>query len=398
MVLLNIDQRKCNQCGMCISSCPFKALQLKGGRLEVNSRCRLCGICIERCPNNALSLPGAEKETKTPQNTGVMVIGEIEDGELHPVTLELIGKAGELTEKTKGSVSCVLLGPHPENLPHHLLKYGVRRIYKSEHPKLRYFRAEAHTEALVRAIKKENPAIVLLGATPTGRSLAPRVATRLRTGLTADCTRLEVREKGELVQIRPAFGGDIMARIITPNHRPQMATVRYRVMEKATPRQNSRGEIIDLDLTAKDLEDPLAVRGFYPKPRETDLTEADVIVAAGRGVKKPDDLDLLRRLAESLNGQLGASRPLIEAGWLDQKQQIGLSGRTVRPKLLITAGISGAVQFIAGIGDCENIFAINKDKNAPIFSTAHYGLVGDLYNIVPRLLNHLQKGGKTGVL
>jgi electron transfer flavoprotein alpha subunit len=230
-----------------------------------------------------------------------------------------------------------------------------------------------------------------VGATPVGRQLAPRVAAKLKTGLTADCTILDINENTDLVQIRPAFGGNIMAQILTPNHRPQMATVRYKVMNAPERKDFAKGEIIICDIESKELGSKVTVLDIISKEKEQFIEASEVLVVAGRGVKKEEDLAMLEELADLFGGQIACTRPVMEAGWLDAKRQVGLSGRTVRPKLIITCGVSGSVQFAAGMNNSEQIIAINKDENAPIFKTAHYGLVGDLYEIIPDLISRIKE-------
>ena len=232
--------------------------------------------------------------------------------------------------------------------------------------------------------------MLLVGATTVGRSLAPRVAARFRTGLTADCTILDIKENTDLVQIRPAFGGNIMAQIVTPNSRPQLATVRYKVMSAPERSESESGEIVKLFIGKEKLKSNINVLEVVPKSKEKEISEADVLVVAGRGVKSEKDLAMIKELAELLGGELATTRPLIEAGWVDAKRQVGLSGRTVRPKLIITCGVSGAVQFTAGMNNSDYIFAINCDEKAPIFKVAHYGIVGDIYDVIPMLIEKIK--------
>ena len=252
------------------------------------------------------------------------------------------------------------------------------------------FRIEPYTFVFSDFINKVKPSSILVGATTVGRSLAPRVAARFRTGLTADCTVLDVKENSDLVQIRPAFGGNIMAQINTPNSRPQMATVRYKVMSAPSRQTETSGNINFCDIDSENLTSGIEVKNIIPKEKEHSISEAEVIVAAGRGVKSEKDMAMIRELAQVLNAELGATRPLIESGWIDAKNQIGLSGKTVRPKLIIACGISGAVQFAAGMNNSDYIFAINKDPKASIFKIAHYGIVGDIYDIIPKLINEIK--------
>lgn len=257
-------------------------------------------------------------------------------------------------------------------------------------PQLDRFKIEPYTAVFEDFIKKNQPTAILTGATTVGRQLAPRVAARMKTGLTADCTILDMDENTDLSQIRPAFGGNIMAHILTPNHRPQMATVRYKVMNAPERQEDVSGEIVSCSVDQGSLKSNVDVLDIVMKEQEQFIESADVLVAAGRGVKKEEDLRMIEELAELLGGQVACTRPLAEAGWLDAKRQVGLSGRTVRPKLIITCGISGAVQFSAGMNNSECIVAINSDEKAPIFETAHYCLVGDLYDIVPKLIEKIK--------
>lgn len=242
-------------------------------------------------------------------------------------------------------------------------------------------------------IDEVKPSVVLVGATTVGRSLAPRVAARYRTGLTADCTVLDIKENTDLVQIRPAFGGNIMAQIITPNSRPQLATVRYKVMSAPERSKETTGEIVICDVDRDKLFSNIDVKSVVAKKKEHSISEADVLVVAGRAIKSEKDMMMIRELAELLGGEVAVTRPLIEAGWEDASKQVGLSGRTVRAKLIITCGVSGAVQFTAGMNNSDYIFAINNDDKAPIFKVAHYGIVGDVYEIVPKLIQKIKENG-----
>ena len=315
------------------------------------------------------------------------------DGEIHPVTLELIGKARELADKVNEEVYCIAMGNNIESNVHELLHYGVDKVFLYEDKELKYFRIEPYTSVIEDFINNLKPAVLLVGATTVGRSLAPRVAARFRTGLTADCTILDIKENTDLVQIRPAFGGNIMAQIVTPNSRPQLATVRYKVMSAPERSEDEVGEIVKLSIKKEKLKSNINVLEVVKKSKEKEISEADVLVVAGRGVKSEKDLEMIKELSELLGGQVACTRPLIEAGWVDAKRQVGLSGRTVRPKLIITCGVSGAVQFTAGMNNSDYIFAINTDEKAPIFKVAHYGIVGDIYEVVPMLIEKLKNNG-----
>jgi len=266
-----------------------------------------------------------------------------------------------------------------------LLTYGFDKVYIYEHESFRYFRSDIFASAFTDVIEKIRPSVVLTGATSIGRSLAPRVSTRLRTGLTADCTGLDITNETDLVQTRPAFGGNIMAQIITPGSRPQFATVRYKVMDEAVLVE-PHGEIVPMPVSGSMIGSDIEIVSVTPKPVSENISEAEILIVGGKGLKSRDDLEMIKAFAKKLGGQYAVTRPLVEAGWAPQMRQIGLSGRTVKPKLLMTFGVSGAVQFTAAMRESECIFAVNKDEDAPIMDIAHYCVVGDLYEILPGLL------------
>lgn len=393
---LEFNRDLCNLCGHCVEVCPFGAIDSYDTYLEFNAACKLCRICVKQCPQKAIyqvndvTAPVVDKS----QYTGVLVVVEHHNGQIHPVTYELIGKARELADKLSHPVYCVMLGAKVTDRASQLLAYGVNKVFVFDQPELAYFRIEPYTNAIEDVVNLVKPSIILVGATPQGRSLAPRVAVRFKTGLTADCTILDVKDNSDLVQIRPAFGGNIMAQIVTPNNRPQLATVRYQVMDAAAPKVIAGSEVVSLSLSSEKAKSGITVLESKAKPEEQSIADAEIVVAVGRGIKEQKDMELAERLAKALGGMVGVTRPLVEVGWADHTRQIGLSGRTVRPKLLITIGISGAVQFSASVGGAEMIIAINKDESAPIFNIAHLGLVGDLYEIIPRLLLKLEEGGQ----
>ncbi|MEG1857979.1 MAG: electron transfer flavoprotein subunit alpha/FixB family protein, partial [Pseudoflavonifractor sp.] len=292
-------------------------------------------------------------------------------------------------------VYALFLGSKITEKSRELLHYGVDKVFVYDAEALARFRIEPYCAAFEDFALNVKPAAILVGATTVGRQLAPRAAARLRTGLTADCTKLEMNENTDLVQIRPAFGGNIMAQILTPNTRPQMATVRYKVMSAPVRSPAPSGEIIPCALSPETLACKVEVLAVTPKPPERSIEAAEVLVVAGRGVKNQADLAMVEELAALLGGQLACTRPMAEAGWVDARRQVGLSGRTVRPKLILTCGVSGAIQFVAGMDHAEMIVAINRDEKASIFKVAHYGLVGDLYEILPPLIARI-KAAKDG--
>ena len=392
MAKLIIHQEKVTDNQELVKICPFGAMEEKDGKLTINAACKMCRLCVKKGPKGAVEYvddtvkPSINKE----EWKGIAVYVDHVDGKIHPVTFELLGKAKELAAVTGHPVYALFMGNHITEQSRELLHYGADKVFVYEEEELARFKIEPYTAVFEDFIGKIKPSSILVGATTVGRQLAPRVAARMKTGLTADCTILEMNEDTDLSQIRPAFGGNIMAHIKTPNHRPQMATVRYKIMNAPKRQEEAEGEIISCAIAKEKLGSHVEVLDIVQKGKEQFIENADVLVVAGRGVKKPEDLANLQKLADLLGGQLACTRPVAEAGWLPAKCQIGLSGRTVRPKLIITCGVSGAVQFTAGMNHAENIFAINSDPKAPIFKTAHYCLVGDLYEILPQLIQKIE--------
>lgn len=391
MAKLVINQGLVGNLDQMISICPFGAMEANNGELQINSACKMCKICVKKGPKGAVEY--VEEEVVTVDKDkwkGIAVYVDHIDGNIHPVTYELIGKAKELASKINHPVYAVMIGSNITNQSHELLHYGVDKVYVYDHEKLERFRMEPYTAVFEDFVDNIRPTAILMGATPVGRQLAPRLAARLKTGLTADCTILDINENTDLVQIRPAFGGNIMAQILTPNNRPQMATVRYKVMDAPVRNPEESGEIINCVINEEKLNSRVEVIDIIAKEKEQFIEASDILVVAGRGIKVQEDLSMVQELADLLGGQIACTRPIMEAGWMEAKRQVGLSGRTVRPKLIITVGVSGSVQFTAGMNNSDQIIAINKDENAPIFKTAHYCLVGDLYEIIPNLINQIK--------
>lgn len=392
MAKLIIHQEKVTDNQELVKICPFGAMEEKDGKLTINAACKMCRLCVKKGPKGAVEYvddtvkPSVNKE----EWKGIAVYVDHVDGKIHPVTFELLGKAKELAAITGHPAYALFMGNHITEQSRELLHYGADKVFVYEEEELARFKIEPYTAVFEDFIGKIKPSSILVGATTVGRQLAPRVAARMKTGLTADCTILEMNEDTDLSQIRPAFGGNIMAHIKTPNHRPQMATVRYKIMNAPKRQEEAEGEIVSCAIAKEKLGSHVEVLDIVQKEKEQFIENADVLVVAGRGVKKPENLANLQKLADLLGGQLACTRPVAEAGWLPAKCQIGLSGRTVRPKLIITCGVSGAVQFTAGMNHAENIFAINSDPKAPIFKTAHYCLVGDLYEILPQLIQKIE--------
>ena len=389
---LIVHQEKVQDIAALIKICPFGAMEANDGKIEINAACRLCKLCVKRGRGVFEFVEETLSAIDKSAWRGIAVYVDHVDGKIHPVTYELIGKAKELAAKINHPVYAVFLGENINRQAQEILHYGVDKVYVCDKKELRGFNIENYTAAFAAFISKVKPSAILVGATPVGRQLAPRVAAHFHTGLTADCTILDIHENTDLVQIRPAFGGNIMAEILTPNHRPQMATVRYKIMDAPKRSDDISGSIESLEVTADKFTSKVEVLSITKKPKEIGIENADVLVVAGRGVKKKEDLQLIRELAEVLNGDYACTRPLAESGWLEPKRQIGLSGRTVRPKLIITCGVSGSVQFVAGMEHSEQIFAINSDPKASIFKVANYAVVGDLYEIIPKLIDRIKHG------
>lgn len=391
MAKLVINQALVGNIEEVISICPFGAMENKNGELTINAACKMCKLCVKKGPKGAVEY--VEEEVAAIDKSawkGIAVYVDHIDGAIHPVTYELIGKAKELAAKIGHPVYAVMMGSNISEQSHELLHYAVDKVFVYDYEQLDRFKMEPYTAVFEDFVNKVKPTAILVGATPVGRQLAPRLSARLKTGLTADCTILDINEDTDLVQIRPAFGGNIMAQILTPNHRPQMATVRYKVMDAPKRSSEESGEIVACDIAADKLQSKTEVLDIISKEKEQFIEASEVLVVAGRGVKKEEDIKMLQELAELLGGQLACTRPVMELGWMEAKRQVGLSGRTVRPKLIITVGVSGSVQFAAGMNNSDNIIAINKDENAPIFKVAHYGIVGDLYEIIPDLISQIK--------
>ena len=318
---------------------------------------------------------------------GIMVFAEQRDGNIHPISFELLGKAREIADKKECEVFSVLLGYQMREKAKELIYYGADKVFLYDHPSLKEFDVINYKQNIVNLIREEKPEIVLIGATPLGRSLAPRIAAALKTGLTADCIDLQLDENGELIQVRPAFTGNIIAHIKTRT-RPVMTTVRYKVFKAGERDTNRKGEVVEKEV---EFMEDVGVKIVRKEPVEiVNISDAEIIVSGGRGLKKPEDLKILEELANLLGGVVGASRPLVDEGWISKDHQVGFSGNIVRPKLYLACGISGSPQHLAGMRDSEIIVAINIDPSAPIFSVADYGIVGDLYEIVPKLIEKLR--------
>ena len=373
-----------------IEGCPFGAIKSENNELSISSACKMCKICVKRS-NGAIeyvedTTPAIDKSLWK----GICVYADAQDGEIHRVTYELLGKAKELSAVTNHPVYALLIGYNVSSLANDLLHYGVDKVFVYDDKAFENFKIEPYTKAFKDFIDKIKPSSVLIGATILGRQLAPRIAARCKTGLTADCTVLKMKENTDLVQIRPAFGGNIMAQIISTNTRPQFCTVRYKVFNEPKPTDTTSGEIVQMKVDG-DLDSAIEVLSVLEKQKDIDIAEAEVIVAVGRGAQSESTRALAQELCDLLGGVMACTRPLAEANVFNPKRQIGLSGRTVKPKFIICLGISGAVQFAAGMKSSEVIVAVNTDKDAPIFDVAHYQIVGDVNEVLPKLIAKIKE-------
>lgn len=371
--------------------CPFGAISYNGEKLEISSACKMCKLCVKKggglIEYREDEVSGVDKSLWT----GICVYVDHRERNIHRVTCELLGKARELSKITGHPVYALVIGYDMRDSVKILLRYGADKVFVYDDPAFEHFRIEPYTAAFYDFIEKIKPSSVMLGATNLGRQLAPRIAARCRAGLTADCTVLQMKENTDLVQIRPAFGGNIMAQIISTNTRPQFCTVRYKVFSEPVPDNTGKGEIVPMEIAKEKLNSDIEILSYYDKPKEVDISEAEVIVAVGRGAMSENMRKYAAELAELIGGTVACTRPLAEANVFDAKRQIGLSGRTVKPKFIICLGISGAVQFAAGMKSSDCIVAVNSDRNAPIFDVAHYAVVGDVNEIVPSLIEKIKE-------
>ena len=391
---------KCTGCETCLDSCPFDAIELREGKAYINEYCNACMTCLSVCPEGAIieteaRTVSAEHRQKLEDYKDVLVFAEQKDRRVVSVSYELLGAGRRLADELGTKLLAVLLGAD-ESEARELIKWGADRVIVCSDPALEKFNDDTYSEMLARIIHEQKPSIVLAGATPVGRSFIPRVAAKIRTGLTADCTSLEIdKETKHLLQVRPAFGGNIMATILCPDYRPQMATVRPRVMKKGEYHADRTGEIIHADLD--NIESRTKVIEFVKEVSEVsvNLHEAEIIVAGGRGIGGEKGYEMLQELAEALGGAVGASRAAVDEGWIPYSHQVGQTGKTVNPKIYIACGISGAVQHLVGMQSSDIVIAINKNPEAPIFNVATYGIVGDLFEIVPLLIKKIKEGKGT---
>ena len=390
---MKIDPEKCVVCGQCVSACPFGILEIKDNKINVKEGCTACGACRDACNYDAITI----EEIKTTaaddvlSARGVWVFAETRKGELKKVGYELLSRGRELADTLKTELCAVALGHNIQDVQS-LIAQGADKVYLVDSPELADNQEDYLAQSFINLIKEHKPEVVLAGATALGRSFFPRVAAILNTGLTADCTGLDIdTEKRLLLQTRPTFGGNIMATILCPNKRPQMSTVRPRVFKKAPPDPNRKGQIIKVDFKKEGVTARTKLLSFVEDLTEKiKLEDADIIVSGGRGLGKAENFKLLQELAECMGAALGSSRAAVDEGWIPYSHQVGQTGKTVCPKLYIACGISGAIQHLAGMQTSDCIVAINDNPDSPIFQVAHYGIVGDLFQVVPMMIKKMK--------
>lgn len=384
MIGMTVDKEKCVGCGLCVKSCPQDVITLQGKKAMIGEGCVACGFCRDACRFGAIVRGEEEPQGAQGASCGILVVAEQHQGDLLDITLELLCKANQLKSDLECPSMAVLAGENMEKQAQLLIEHGADTVYLCDSPAFAQPMEGRWADLVQQVIGQCQPEIVLFGATEFGRSLAPRVAARLQTGLTADCTVLEIdREKRLLQQTRPAFGGNLMATIVCPARRPQMATVRPGVFQRGEP-QKRQGAV--RRISAPDGDYGVELLASHGAAHSASIADTQVIVAVGKGIGNQKNIRFARELARLLGGQVGASRPLVDAGWAEYPMQVGQTGRTVAPKLYIACGISGAIQHLAGMSNAETIVAINTDPGAPIFNVAHYAVVGDCVEVLKQMI------------
>ncbi|PID71591.1 MAG: electron transfer flavoprotein subunit alpha [Desulfobulbus propionicus] len=393
--MIKVDCDECIVCGMCEASCPFGAIHVDDDCVVVDENCTLCGACVEQCDVEALSIEIAEKKVQhdKEQFSGVMVFGEVRHSTIAPVTFELLGVGRKLADARKVPLSVLVIGRDIAQYGDTLIAAGADTVLVAENDEFDQFREDIYGAVLEQVIQDRQPEIVLAGATAIGRSVIPYVATRINAGLTADCTRLEIREDdGMLLQTRPAFGGNIMATIECPDTRPQMATVRPKVMAALEPDTTRTGTVEAVAIDAAGLSSQIEIIDtVICDEDQVNIQEVEALVAGGRGLESEKGFELIKELADELGAAVAASRAAVDSGWIPYSHQVGQTGKTVSPKLYIACGISGAVQHAVGMQSADIVVAINRDEKAPIFDIADYGIVGNLYEVIPALIKRIQE-------
>ncbi len=387
---IRINVEECTGCGSCEPVCPFGLIEMVDDVAQIKEGCNLCGACVEACASDAIIIEAAEREVSEGYS-GVWVFAEQRDGKLKSVSHELLSEGRKLADKLGTELSAVCLGHNVEGVEQ-LISYGADKVYLADDAALADHQEDYYTGVLVDLIRKHKPEILIAGATAMGRSFIPRVAVLIHTGLTADCTGLDIDPESKLLlQTRPTFGGNVMATITCQARRPQMATVRPHVFKRAAPDEQRQGEIIKVDFVKESVTSRTKLLDFIEDLSEkVKIDDAEIIVSGGRGLGDPDNFRIIKELADALGAAVGSSRPPVDDSWIPYSHQVGQTGKTVCPKLYVACGISGAVQHLAGMQTAEVIVAINEDPNAPIFEVATYGIVGDLFEVVPMLTAKLK--------
>lgn len=387
-----IDLNKCKGCTKCVKACPFDALEMVNKKASLTGDCRACNTCVNTCPFGAISTaPKEKKAIDLSSFKDIWVFAEQRNGVIQDVALELLAEGRKLAESRKCDLCAVLLGYKLGNLPQTLIEHGADKVYVLDDEKLAEYETYVYADALYKLLEKYKPESILAGATTIGRGFFPKVAVRAHAGLTADCTNLAIDPQTHLLlQTRPAFGGNIMATIMTPDHRPQFSTVRPRVFRKGTPDSSRKGMTIleQFELVAHKLKTIKSI------PRDTggdDIAGADIIVAGGKGMVKAENFALLKELADLLGGTVAASRACVDAGWVPVSRQVGQTGKTVCPQVYLAFGISGAIQHLAGMTGSDYIVSVNKDSKAPIFGVSNLGIVGDVMEVLPALIEAVKE-------
>lgn len=390
-----VDKEQCVACGACESACPFGAIVMEADKAVITEACTACGACVSTCPVTAIirDVEAAAITIDKAAYEDVWVYIEHADGQARNVGFELLSEGRKLADSMGQKLAGVIVGDRVEQLVKDVFANGADKVYLVEGKEFAKYTTDAYTAVFTDLITAYKPSVILMGATINGRDLGPRVACRVGTGLTADCTDLGIDEQTGLVAwTRPAFGGNIMATILCPEHRPQMGTVRPNVFKRPQPDFGQTGEVIRVSSTVK----PEAIRTKVIEAVQVcigscNLEESEIIVSGGRGMGKPENFSLIEELAAVLGGAVGASRAVIDAGWKPHPHQVGQTGKTVGPKVYIACGISGAIQHVAGMSSSDTIIAINKDADAPIFKVADYGIVGDVMEVLPALTEEFKK-------
>ncbi|MDR2771884.1 MAG: electron transfer flavoprotein subunit alpha [Elusimicrobiota bacterium] len=406
MSTIKIIDDKCVGCGQCANECPFGVISMierpehpkkfKLAKIDIN-KCVYCGTCVEACKFSAIELQKDEPALAEVDNSlykGVWVYAEQRHGEISSVVFELLSECKKLSQELSVPLSAVLIGGADiSSKAQDLIERGADKVYVYDDPALAEFQDDPYTSILTALIKQEKPEIVVMGATNIGRSFASRVAARIKTGLTADCTALSVDiQTRNLQQTRPAFGGNIMATILTPHHRPQMSTVRHKVFKEATIQKGRQGEIIKVTKDDSLLKNRTKFIQFIgDDSSKINIADADIIVSGGRGLGGKEGFKLLKELADLLGGAVGASRAAVDADWISYSHQVGQTGRTVAPRVYIACGISGQIQHMVGMNSSDIIVAINKDPFCPMMKAANFSIEGDLFEVVPRMIKNIKE-------